>query len=93
VAGEFSCYLVGTVKVTAGIIESAEREYISNRVIKTSQLQEIRSGQWVTEALQMMPNVMIMLSQLNTTGLATWDNWTLVSKLLYTNPISLRGVP
>lgn len=49
-AGEFSCYLVGTVKVTAGIIESAESEYISNRVIKTSQLQEIRSGQWVTEA-------------------------------------------
>jgi len=70
-----SCYAIGSVNLTVGLASVAEARYISNRVVDGDCSGEtLREGQWVQEALFMMPDVMTMVSLTNTTGMPTWNS-------------------
>lgn len=72
--GAENCMLIGSVNFTAGIVQSPKSVYVSNRVVETTTDLPIKPGVLVTDALWMMPDVMPLVSQANTSGIATWDN-------------------
>lgn len=69
--------LIRTVNFTAGVVRSPESVYISNHVIEaTTAKLPIEPAVFVTDALWMMPDVMRLVSQMNTSEMATWNNLT-----------------
>ncbi|KAK0716874.1 hypothetical protein B0T26DRAFT_751019 [Lasiosphaeria miniovina] len=69
-----SCYALGTVNFTAGVVTLPETRYISSQVVEGNCTDAILDeGTWVREALLMMPDVMTMVSLMNATSMPTWD--------------------
>jgi hypothetical protein len=69
-----NCMLIGSVNFTAGVVQSPKSVYVSNRVVETTETLPIEPAMFVKDALLMMPDVMPLVSQVNTSGMATWDN-------------------
>jgi hypothetical protein len=71
------CFTYAIVNLTAGITTSATSTYISGRIVEAdvpSADMAIRAGPWVQEAIYLMPDVMSMLTMMNTTSLNTWED-------------------
>jgi hypothetical protein len=80
------CYSYAVVNFTAGVATSPTSTYISNDVVEADLVDKdmkLRPGPWVQEAMYLMPDVMSMVSNMNTTVFHTWkdlENYT--SKLI-----------
>lgn len=80
-----NCYLIGTVRLTAGVTRSAESTFISSRVIEDqTPLSEVvfEPNSWVQNALWLLPDLMTMIAVMNSSQLPTWDNIDGYSALL-----------
>ncbi|KAF3183497.1 hypothetical protein TWF751_004265 [Orbilia oligospora] len=72
-----NCYLVGKIEFTAGVTTSRLSKYIAPRIIEDSTpIDEVifEPDPWVQEAIWLLPDLMTMLSNLNSSLLPTWDN-------------------
>jgi hypothetical protein len=73
----YYCTTYAVVNLTAGIAVSPISTYVTPRVVEASinaSQMEILPGPWVQEAMYLMPDVMSMFSQMNSTPLPTWGN-------------------
>jgi hypothetical protein len=73
----YYCMTYAEVNLTAGITVSSTSKYITPRVIEADMNpmhMELLEGPWVHEAMYLMPNVMSMFSQMNSTPMPTWGN-------------------
>jgi len=72
-----SCYIFANVTFTAGVSISSVSTYISSRVVEDqTPIDEVvlQPDRWVQESLWLLPDLMTMVSQMNSSLLPTWDN-------------------
>lgn len=72
-----SCYIFANVTFTAGVSISNVSTYISSRVVEDqTPIDEVvlQPNRWVQESLWLLPDLMTMVSQMNSSLLPTWDN-------------------
>jgi hypothetical protein len=72
-----NCFFIGTIKFTAGVTVSPRSRYISGRVVEDqTPLDEVEfvENPWVQEAIWMLPDLMTMITVMNSTLLPTYDN-------------------
>jgi hypothetical protein len=71
------CFSYGMVNFTAGVATSPTSKYIDNWVVEADlpdQAMELQAGRWVEDALYALPDMMSILSIINTTSLHTWGD-------------------
>ncbi|KAK6516018.1 hypothetical protein TWF281_004608 [Arthrobotrys megalospora] len=72
-----NCYLVGKINFTAGATTSRRSIYVSPRIIEEqTPIDEVvfEPDPWVQQALWLLPDLMTMISNPNSSLLPTWDN-------------------
>jgi hypothetical protein len=72
-----SCYLYANVTLEAGVTNSDLSIYVSPRVVEDQTPIEatvIIPNTWTQEAVWLLPDMMTLLSQMNSTLLPTWNN-------------------
>jgi len=72
-----NCYFIGKVNFTAGVTVSAESKYLSKRVVEDqTPLDEVvfTENSWVQVAIWLLPDLMTMISVMNSTRLPTYEN-------------------
>ncbi|KAK6518125.1 hypothetical protein TWF506_005286 [Arthrobotrys conoides] len=72
-----NCYVVGKIRFTAGVTTSRRSTYISPRIVEdTTPIDEVvfEPDPWVQQAIWLLPDLMTMISNLNSSLLPTWDN-------------------
>ncbi|KAK0716371.1 hypothetical protein B0H67DRAFT_441906, partial [Lasiosphaeris hirsuta] len=77
VGGTEECFLIGKLNFTAGMTRSRRARFIAPRVIEDlTPVQEVRfeASPWVPEALWLLPDVMTMISIMNTSQIPTFNN-------------------
>ncbi|KAL4945739.1 hypothetical protein BDV06DRAFT_184077 [Aspergillus oleicola] len=72
-----NCYFVGNITFTAGVTRSENSKYISSQVVEDqTPLDEVvfTADPWVQEAIWLLPDLMTMITLMNSTSLPTHDN-------------------
>ncbi|EFX01588.1 stress response protein [Grosmannia clavigera kw1407] len=79
------CLVFANVTLSAGVTTSAESRYISSRVVEDQTPIEdvvLRESVWTQNALWLLPDLMTLVSTMNSTSLSTWDNLDLYAENL-----------
>ena len=72
-----NCYFFGRVNFTAGVTVSPQSTYLSSRVVEDqTPLEDVvfEASPWTQESLWLLPDLMTMISVMNSTLLPTYDN-------------------
>jgi hypothetical protein len=72
-----NCYFVGKITFTAGVTVSETSKYLSSQVVEDqTPLDEVvfSADPWVQEAVWLLPDLMTMITLMNSTSLPTYDN-------------------
>jgi len=72
-----NCYLVGDIHFTAGVTTSAKSKYIASRVVEDqTPIDEVifSPNAWVQESIWLLPDLMTMISVMNSSQLPTYNN-------------------
>ncbi|RYP34576.1 hypothetical protein DL767_004217 [Monosporascus sp. MG133] len=72
-----NCYIVGRINFTAGVTKSSRARYIMPRVVEDqtpTQDVKFEPNPWVFDAIWLLPDLMTMISAMNTSQLPTFDN-------------------
>lgn len=80
-----SCYIFANITLTAGVVTSAVSRYISSRVIEDqTPIDEavFEPNPWVQESFWLLPDLMTLVSLMNSSLLPTWDNIDLYAESL-----------
>ncbi|RYP13097.1 hypothetical protein DL765_007046 [Monosporascus sp. GIB2] len=71
-----NCYLIGKINFTAGVTKSSRARYLTPRVVEDqTRIEEVKfePNPWIRDALWLLPDLMAMLSLMNTSQLGTFD--------------------
>ncbi|KAH8663232.1 hypothetical protein BGZ61DRAFT_367769 [Ilyonectria robusta] len=72
-----TCFIFANVTLSAGVTTSKVSTYVTSRVVEDqTPIDEVvlKANRWVQQSLWLLPDLMTMVSSMNSTLLPTWDN-------------------